>query len=135
MARNSALLLSALVCTGCGSMNPYAGPDFEPEVVEKPVPVAVDCGVEPSVLVFRWREFEWSVLPVLMKAPESPGGEATFENRFTLTADGYDKLGDNMADVEAAAAQLRNVVKFYRECLGKSAQALQDRETGETAGG
>lgn len=128
MIRNSllaALLGTALGCTG----NPYAGPEYEPPVIEKPVPVAVDCGVEPSVLVFKWRPFEFEVMPVLVTAPETPDTEPEFDTRFTLTPTAYDALGDNMADVEAAVAQLRGVVTFYRKCI-EEAQA-NAAQTGE----
>jgi len=96
--------ISLLTVVSCGG-NPVVDPLGTPEVVTNWV--TFDCGDPPArdkvsfhLITFRIRD-----------------------GLYTLTGDEYAKLGENTSDMIKGAAQLKNVIKFYENCI----QAAQNK--------
>lgn len=109
------LVLFALV--GCGA-TPVADDDFKPTPVTFHIKVAYECGQPPAVNAVTMRD-------VVFDAAEIDG--VTY---FILTVDDYKQFGLNISDWIAASTQSKEQRHFYRDCIARSQQEVDDENLG-----
>lgn len=116
------VVLFALV--GCGG-TPVAATDFTPTPVTFNIKVAYECGQPPPVSVLRMRDINWEVIEVdgviFHEGADPFSGELV-----TLTVDDYKLLGMNTSDWIAASRELKEQRDFYRDCIARSQQDIED---------
>jgi len=82
------------------------------------------CGMDrtkrevPPQIITKWRTYDCGIPPArdhitfrLPKFVVSP------EGLYTLTAEEYGDLGENMADIIKASGQLLETIRFYQQCI------------------
>ncbi len=96
------LILTSLLLVGCAKDRVKR--DIPPQVVT--VWRTFDCGIAPA------RD------PIKFKAPQF----RIVDGRYTLTADQYAVLGENMGQIIKATGQLIAVVNFYEQCIANASE-------------
>lgn len=92
---------------GCASAPP--APNLVPTIVEVARYIAYECGVPPALVHLSLLDVEWEVLP-----------DAEGVQRFTLTPDEYENLGNNVTELLVRTKQLIAQRDFYEECIEES---------------
>lgn len=93
------LVLAGLV-SGCASAPPTEIPD--PVVVTKYV--KTDCGEPPQRASVNLRPISWQII----------------DDRFTLSAEGYEDLAYNVTTILAGIRELQSEIDFYEACLSST---------------
>jgi hypothetical protein len=106
----SSLLVFFLL--GCVSAPP--NPNLIPTTITRIEYVAYNCGEPPGVTPVSFQEFRWKLKKV--------GGTAL----WTLTAEEYERLGDNMTDIILAVTELVGERNFYEDCVERSLERLEN---------
>ncbi len=107
------LTVASLSLVACGA-TPVANPDFTPTPVTFNILVPYKCGQPPSVGVVIMRDVIWDII------------EMDDESYFALTVDDYKALGLNTSDWIAASREMKLQRDFYRDCIMRSQQEIQD---------
>lgn len=113
---NSRLLLTISVivlCSGCSLFRSKPEPQAEPDTVTVVKWRTVNCGNPPERdhIDLRPMSDSWRILP-------GPDGE----QRFTLSAEAYENLGFNITQILKGVKQLREEIKYYRDCIAEIPQ-------------
>jgi hypothetical protein len=107
------MVLSTALIAGCGGSKPVKpGLDPTPVIVEVKVPYL--CGQPPPVDVVIMRDINWDIITL------------DDVDLFTLTVADYQALGMNTSDWIAASRQMKAQRDFYRDCIVRSRQEIQD---------
>jgi len=101
------LVLMVLVLTGC-AVKPPPDPNLTPTTLTKVEYVAYECGQPPGVTHVSFDEVEFVLVEI--------DGEVV----WTLTAQEYSDLGQNMSDIIQASKELNGNRKFWRACVLES---------------
>lgn len=99
----AALVILILMTGGCMHSS-----DVRTEVVTEYVPKAHECGTPPARDKMLVQPVEWRILPV------------DNEQLFTLDADQYRNLGENVSQVILGIQQLKGELGFYKACIAES---------------
>ncbi len=92
------ILVLSIVLSGCRK-----------DVVEREIP--------PQIIT-QWRTFDCGVPPARDKVTfRPPKFVVTDEPLWTLTADQYADLGENMAELVKAMGQYAELIRFYDKCI------------------
>ena len=116
------ILSSAIVLSGCSTLgNLFSSPPAVPQVAQvevititEPAPMfhpSLPEGVNPA-------EIEWIVLnPSVMREyiENYDAGEAPAVAYYGLTAQAYENLANNLADIRRYIRQSLNIIKYYRD--------------------
>jgi len=116
------LLLSSVFLSGCSTLgNMFSSPPAVPEVapveivtITEPAPMyhpPLPEGVSPA-------EIEWIVLnPSVMRQyiEDYDEGNAPAVAYYGLTAQAYENLTNNLADIRRYIRQALNIIQYYRE--------------------
>lgn len=106
-------VVSLALLAGCGGSQPVRpGLDPTPVIVEVKVPYL--CGQPPPVDVVLMRDINWDIITL------------DDIDLYTLTVADYQKLGLNVSDWIAASRQMKAQRDFYRDCIVRSRQEIQD---------
>tara|TARA_R110000744_G_scaffold96444_1_gene186369 strand:+ start:450 stop:827 length:378 start_codon:yes stop_codon:yes gene_type:complete len=116
------LILSSILLSGCSTLgNLFSSPPAVPVVapveivtIREPAPVyhpPLPEGVSPA-------EIEWIVLnPSVMRQyiEDYDAGDAPAVAYYGLTAQAYENLTNNLADIRRYIRQTLNIIQYYRE--------------------
>lgn len=98
------VLGTLLLASGCASAPQTEIPD--PVIVTEYI--RADCGTPPKRQDVNLRAFEWLII----------------DDRFTLSAKGYEDLSYNVTVILAGIRELQAEIDFYERCLSSSEQRL-----------
>ena len=73
-----------------------------------------DCGIPPARDAIQFRSFTWWI---------------TEEGDYVLSSDEYGSLGENMQEIIKGAAQLREVINFYMDCIEAARKVADEQGT------
>ena len=107
------LLLALTLIAGCGGNRPKPG-TFDPTPVTVEVKVPYLCGQPPPVDVVIMRDINWDIITL------------DDIDLYTLTVGDYQNLGLNTSDWIAASRQMKAQRDFYRDCIVRSREEIQD---------
>lgn len=115
------LLVAMLLLSGCSSWKTEKG-DLTPTTVEVTQYVAYHCGQPPGV---TYVDFS----PVVFRLVEVEGDVV-----WLLSAQQYANLGSNMSDIIQAAKEMRSSRNFWRDCVLRSLEWVDQQNAAGNSG-
>jgi hypothetical protein len=107
-------LVLLVICSGCTAFRPPEVRPVEVVTVEKPAPMYHP----PLPFSIKGMQVEWKVLtPDTMEEylNDLKAGEAPVNAWYSLTAQGYENLSNNMAQIHRYIKQVLSIVEYYRD--------------------
>lgn len=114
---NSKMLLIASLLAGCASTPPTL-PIPQTAVITKYV--YADCGIPPAREQISLSPVVWDIQP-----------DETGNQRFTLLAEEYQKLGVNTAEILKGVQELVTEIEYYEKCVGRDNENKEDSTPSE----
>lgn len=112
MTTKPLILSLSLLLAGCITTPP--SPDLTPTTVEVTKYVPYECGQPPPVTHVSFLEVDWKLIAI--------DGEVV----WTLSAQEYADLGQNMSDILQATKELEGSRKFWEDCVARSKEAAKN---------
>lgn len=119
-------LLTLLSLAGCGGFlkKPATG-NLDPTPVQVVVKVPYLCGQPSPIDVVQMRDINWEIIEVVDLLFDE-NGEPYTGDLFALTVSDYQLLGMNTSDWIAATRQLKAQRDFYRDCIIRSREEIEN---------
>lgn len=112
--RLSILLTISVLLSACGLLGKKPEPFVPAKTVAVSTYVYADCGKPPQRSPVEFRPITWRILP-----------DAKGEQRFTLTAKGYEDLSFNQSETEKGSKELKAEIQYYLDCLTRPIEVPQ----------